>query len=789
MISNNRTHAYVPVLISLCLAAVHCGGDDLECGPGAKKYGDRCVAEISDCAPGTELVDGKCEPVCAENESWNGSKCVADTACAPGTELVDGECVPACEDGSYWDGQTCSVLPSCAEGTTFDEDAGACVPDESLCAEGTHFDGGVCVPDTESCGPGTHLDGGTCVPDALPDPDVVESSTPDGVADFDLPGSGGTVSLGGTVDTPADGDGDGYTDPDYDRFSFSAQAGTWLRIHGTSEGAAHPAFVVVSDATDADGAPLFVRYAVNPGGVDTQREVYLPFDGDYRLIVSDYGHVTGDLFGWLALPVGGDDFTYYVTVENLGTPTPSPVSSVPAAEAGDLTGGALAFFELTGLAQHDVRVVRHLGMPEGKMNNDVFGALMLFGPDGTLLRQNLALATDADATVLFAATTDGDHLVVVDHLLTIGTNLDYEWRAEEVASVDCGASDCSSGSVGEDVSRLLSWDLVEGTVFVAGAYVPDTATSTLRVQMMDEGLSPIGDPASASKYGPAKLRRFAASDQRLYLLLRGSGGDEVPAYTLDVRTPLADLLTSGNTHSGLPVIGMPADTYPEAGVCRFVADAGQVLVATGFSTASSAWTDPVETFVSTTFDVTPPALDVTDPAFPNSALAPLLAYAPEAGYGLYQVTDGAGADIGAATYDVAFHALEPSGLGTPAPGTPVGETSQALDAAAALAVFGFDGAESQQVTVTVTPESGAQLEPEVWVATPGYRQYVSGSHEWVSDANGWALGVLARGAATAAGESVTVPITLPYDGVHLVIVRDIGAGAPTDAFDVEVASN
>ena len=787
MISRSQTQAYVPVLLSLSLAAVHCGGDDLECGPGATKYGDRCVAEISDCAEGTQLVDGQCEPLCADNESWNGTKCVADTVCSPGTVLVDGECVPACEDGSYWDGESCATLPTCADGTTFDEDAGACVPNDSVCGEGTHFDGGVCVPDTESCGPGTHLDGGTCVPDTLPAPDVVESTEPGGVADVDLPSGGDSISLGGTVDTPQDGDGDGFADPDYDRFSFSAEAGTWLRIHATSEGAAHPAFVVVSDATDADGAPLFIRYAVNPGGVDSQREVYLPFAGDYRLILSDYAHITADLFGWLGLPVGGDDFTYYATVENLGTPTPSPASSVPASGAGDLSGGALAFVELTGLAQHDVRLVRQLGMPEGKMNSDVFGAIMLFGPNGALLRQNLALATDADATILFAATAAGDHLVVVDHLLTIGTNVDYEWKAEHVAAMDCSSSDCSSGAIAEDMNQLLSWDLSAGTVFAAGAYVPDTATSTLRVQMMDEGLSPIGDSVSASKYGPAKLRRFIESDQRLYLLLYGSSGDEVPEYSLDARTPLADLLTPGSTHTGLPVHSMPADTYPNAGIGRFVMDAGQVLIATGFATGSAGWTDPVETFVSTTFDVISPALDVTDPSFPNSELTPLLAFAPSAGHGLYQATDGSGADIAGATYDVAFHALMPVALGTPAQGSPVGETSQALDAAAATAVFGFDGTQGQQVTVTVTPQ-GAELQPDLWIATPGYREYAAGAHSWISDASGTALGVLARGGATAPGEPISVPLTLPYSESHLVLVRHAGSGAPVDTFDIEVAS-
>ncbi|MFW5740728.1 MAG: hypothetical protein ACOC1F_10235 [Myxococcota bacterium] len=690
-----RTSSYLPLLAALSLALVHCGGDDLACGPGSKLVGDRCVAEVLDCGAGTKLVDGRCEPLCDPGQAWNGSECVDDTACAPGTERIDGGCVPACPDGEFWDGNACAVLPSCGDGTTFDEDAGACVPNDSLCAEGTHFDGGVCVPDTESCGPGTHLDGGTCVPDQLPDPDVPESADPTGEASFDLPDAGNSITLGGTVDTPEDRDGDGYVDPDYDYFTFSATAGTWLRIQATSEGAAHPAFVIVSDASDAGGAPLYVRYALNPGAIDVQREVYLPFDGDYRLIVSDYSHVSAELFGWLGLPVGGDDFTYHVGVDNLGEPSPSTVSAVPASESGSTADGALSFVELSGLQQHDVRVIHNLGMPSGKMHSDVFAALLLFGPD-----------------------------------------------------------------------------------------VPDTADTTLRVQLMDEGLLPVGDSASASKYGPAKLRTFAEADQRTYLLLRGNNGDEVPSYTLDVRTPVADLLSSGTTHTGLGVVEMPPDTYPSAGLGRYTVQSGQVFVVNGFATSSPAWTDPVQRFLTVGMQEIPPALDVTDPSFPNSTLTPLLAYAPGAGYGLYEATDASGGDIAGATYDVSFYAMTPDDLGTPSSSQPVGQTGQVIGASG-LAAFSFTGAVGQTVTVAVTPEASAQLQPEVWVATPGHREYASGTHSWISNEGEPALGV-SRAVASAAGEAVAVQHDAPYDGVQLVFVLDASGNGATDTFDIDV---
>jgi hypothetical protein len=671
----------------------------------------------------------------------------------------------------------------------FDEELGACVPNDMVCAEGTHFLDGKCVPDTSDCGPGTHLDGGQCVPDQLPPADVLESSDPTGKVDFDLPDEGKSITLGGTVGTPVDGDGDSYVDPDYDRFGFTAEAGTWLRIHATSEGAAHPAFAVVSNEVDAQGYALYARYAVNPLGVDTEREFYLPRSGTYTLVVSDYSHVAADLFGWLSLPVGGDDFTYYITVENLGDPTPVALSSVPVSKAGKAAPGGLTFFELTDLQVHDVRVVRNMGKPSGQANSDVFGALMLFAPSGALLRENLAYSTAGDATILFAATSAGDHLVVVDHLLGVGPMADYELRAEQVATVDCGSTDCSAGTLAQGTSKLLSWDVTEGMVFAVGATVPDTAAETLQVQMMDAGLVPFGTMSSASKYGPAKLRTYVQEDQRLYLLLNGYNGAAIPTYGLDVRMPLVDVLTSGAVHAGLMVHEMPAGTYPSTGLGRFQASAGQIVLSTGFGTTWPGWSDPVEGYMSLGFEDLPGALDVSDPAFPNSAIQPLMAFMPSAGQYLYQTKDGGGGDIVGSTYDTTFHALTPSVLGSPTPGNPVEKTGQSLVATAGWAVYEFSVPKGQVLTLSLTPQGAALLQPEVWIGTPGRRQYASGAHSWVSDAAETGLGVLARDAALAPGEVVEVTHEAPYDGVQLVFVRNVGAGDPLGLFDMSLAAN
>ena len=75
------------------------------------------------CGAGTVEEDGTCVPMCGDDEYWDpdGAECVSVqcdngmyfnpdtgeceeiTECAPGTELVNGECLPACSDIEYWD--------------------------------------------------------------------------------------------------------------------------------------------------------------------------------------------------------------------------------------------------------------------------------------------------------------------------------------------------------------------------------------------------------------------------------------------------------------------------------------------------------------------------------------------------------------------------------------------------------------------------------------------------------------------------------------------------------------
>jgi hypothetical protein len=117
-------------MVCAIAALLLAGCDDLVCGGGTHRVGDRCVPRY------------------------------AETLCGAGTVNVDGECVPAEEGDDPLE---------CGEGTV--EQDGECVPtdtDPALeCGEGTVEVDGECVDEEEECGPGTVPRGDECVAAAL----------------------------------------------------------------------------------------------------------------------------------------------------------------------------------------------------------------------------------------------------------------------------------------------------------------------------------------------------------------------------------------------------------------------------------------------------------------------------------------------------------------------------------------------------------------------------------------------------------------------------------------------
>lgn len=751
----------VIILVSgLSLGLSACGGDGTDCGPGTTDQNGTCVPDIIECGDGTVLQDDQCVPICGQNQYWDGTQCVTAPECAAGTTFNPqiGECEP-CPDGQYWDGTTCEIVPECDSGTSFNPQTGKC------------------EPDAEACGPGTVFVNGRCVPEELPDPDVAESTDPGGAAPFDLPAEGQSVSLGGVVDEPVDLNGDGWADADWDYFTVTVPAGTYLRIRATSEGAALPAFMVLSAELDDQGYALYARYAINPNGLECEREVYLPRADTYTIMVSDYNNAVTALFGAGSFPVGGDDFSYYVTVENLGAPAITDIASMPLSDSGNFGAGRLSFYNLKNLSLAEVVTLKSLGEPLPDTASDAFPLIMLVAPDGAIL-EHYATDPGADAEILFSVPADGDYLVVQDLLLQIGPRDEFAISGIKENVEDCTAGGCAGGALAEGEHRVLKWDLLTGDFFLFNATVPSDATENLRVVLYDNGMNLVSE-ASAGTTWNRWDDLFITQDTWIYLWLQGWTGGAVPVYTLDVVHQATPQLQDGVAATGLSVIDMPADTLWDSGVDHFTGGAGQVAVFLDLAAHGAGWTDPLEEIYTELRKYLGPAFDAVAADLP--ALDPPLACLPEDGYYLHMVSDSGG-DVSAGTYDATLYLQDLVDLGAPVTGTPVGGTSQTLDTGTGLAFYAYGAVSGGNAGITVTP-NGSNLQPEVWVLEFGYHYNTN----WYSRATYPELGRQAMHTAQNAGEAAAVEHIASYDGPVVVLVRDASGSGGGDPFDIEVA--
>ena len=781
-----RIITIAPMFLLLALLGTACGVEGPECGPGTRAEGDTCVPEISECAPGTTLnAQGQCEPACGAGQSWDGAACVDLAECAAGTIKDDsGQCVPACGEGQTWDGTACVDVPQCGPGASLDEETGQCLPDEEACGDGTHWEDGACVPDV-SCGPLTHLEGGQCVPDTLPEADVTETGDPNTAREFTLPAAGGAIHLGGTVDTPTDLNGDGYDDADWDTFIFTAEAGAYLRVSAGSDGATLPAFLVMSVASNEEGGALYARWAINPNGASVTRELYLPFAGEYVIQFSDYNHVLARAFGYGYIPVGGDDFTYLATVENLGAPAVEDVTALPFEAGGELTDNSLRFFSLKGLSANDAVEALSLGQPLGAGYSDVYTALTLFGPDHQPIRELTSGQMTADVLLRFAATAAGDHLLVQDFLLTLGPVVDFSLSLTARAPLECtGADACAGGALAEGEDSLLAWDVAAGEYLVIGVYLPEEAAESVRGTLYDESFGAISEPWIASQYGNAKYSYYAETDMRLYLRLWEDKALAVPEYTVDGRLFVTEALQSGQSYSDLPVFDPPENTVDPAGLCHHDGMTGELVLFTGFTTKSGTWVDPTEQVLATDLQLElGPAFDVTADDFPATRVTPTMALLQDGGHVLYRVQDtDEAADIAGGGYDLGFHALTPTDLGDTS--AAISQAGEALTGGWAL--YAFSGTVGETVEIAITPSAG--LQPELMVLVPGARLYEGGVSSWDPDATSPTLGLVAQGSAAAVGEAALATHEVMFDGPTLVLVRDAGAAGAGETFEIAITS-
>ncbi len=753
--------------------------------------------EGNTCGAGTVEQNGQCVPQCADSEYWDGSacqtipscddgttfnaatgKCEADiTQCAAGTELVNGQCVSKCSDTEYWNGTACTPIPECGEGTVFNEATGQCDPVIADCAPGTHEENGECIPDV-ICGGDTHPENGECVPNTLPDPDVTEADVL-----FTVPAEGDSVSLGGTIDTPIDEDGDGLVDGNWDQFQFAATAGTYLKIMSTSEGAALPAFAIMG--FDEDQNVIYQRIGLNPNGLVTEREVYLPYDAVYVILVTDYNMMVSALFGSDTVPVGGPDFTYYVEVTNQGTPDVSAIDSLPATQTGDLNDGSLKFYDFSAAEGDLLRLVSH-GQPLPDTASDLYPIVMAFGPDGEFIKE-VDANPSTDASVLLMASADGDYLLVQDFALALGPARDFAFDLGQKTYIDCTVDDCSSGALEEGSDLIQRGPLAAGDYMVTGVYLPSGETGTLNVTLLDENLDEVMSSQATSDQNAA-LMYYADHDMLAYLHIEEASGVAIDNFTEDHALIHTPLLEAGNSYTDLAVTEMPDGTLPNAGVDHITGTAGQFLFFSGFSTTdpTKAWIEPNEQIYTPDLGYMGPGFDVTNSNYPS--LEPLFVRIPSDGDFLHIVWDsGDSSNIVGGTYSTTVNAMQPVEVETPVLDTPTLLEAQTLDATNVVALYEFNAASDGMYEVSVTPTEGSYVHPRMMVLSIGDLLADWFGTYWLADPEvGLSLGAIAMDSTSENGQAATAVAISPYEGPLFILVGNSEPAGDTDTFDLQI---
>ncbi len=747
-----RIPLFAAIIGSLCLvlASTACK-DGVTCGPGTVKENGSCVPELV-CGPGTTL----------DQES--------------------GECLPICEEGEYFDGDICRPVDRCAEGTYFDDVTQTCRPDGTGCAPGTTFDEThmVCRPDVTACGEGTHPDGqGSCVPNRLPEPDVYESGDLESPAHFDLPAEGEEVSLGGVIDLPSDLDGDGYPDQEWDLFVFSGQAGDHLRLRALSEGACMPGFILVSEAQDDDGYALLYRASVNPHSVENERDVYLPVDGDYFLWVSDIGPVLGAVFGAGTLPVGGEDYGYFISVERLAEPEIQPVSTLPNIHDGNLGSNGLAFFALENINTKEIIKFASEGKPLADAPNDLWSIVTIFAPDGRMVAEEWAGAVDRDAEGVLAADMDGEYLLVQDFLVSTGPAMEYRLSADLLDVIDCNLEDCVVGGLGEGEVAVYRWDTIPGDLLLFAAALPEEAGRYLRMDLLASDLHSLATCTIGE--GQSCWRNwYVEEDGWNYLWIEETSGEAVDTFDLNTLLHPVTEVAPESSSGALSAVIMPPHGPPSGGLTRVEVAEGQVIFVDELW-SSTHWVTPTVEFLNTQMSSMGPPVDVDSPELDSLQNYPIVW--PKDGQTVFIRLVDEAADLQDAQWSFTPRDLQPVSLGELA-NAPISIPDAELVEGSHIAVFQMVAASGEEFNIQVQPDSGADLQPEVWVVARGWKY----SENWSFSAYSNDLGRLAHASAGSPGQIVELDGTSPYNGELLILVGNIGTAGWTDTFSLSITT-
>jgi hypothetical protein len=725
-----------------------------------------CASESEACQAGFVMKDGTCVEQCASGTTF---------------DAATGQCLPACGEDSVWNGTECQKIPTCDDGTTFNPETLQCEPDIFGCAPGTHKQEGVCVLDL-SCGEGTHQEDSQCVKNRLGPPDVPEgpenndSNYEGGVAtEFVLPAEGQQITLGGTIQEAVDQNGDNEEDPDWDGFETTAAAGTYLRITATSEGACLPVLEIIG--LDGNNRINFLRYGVNPNGLDMSREFYLPYSEKYVFFVTDYNNLVPSLFGEIIFPVGGSKFTYQVTVERLSTPIPVEFP-VPGNLAGDFGTGSLKFYSLSGLTENERFYVLSTARSASGVRNHVFPALMIIDANGQLLREVVQPRMGSDTELPFRAPADGNYLVVQDFLLVSGNHRGYNTAVEKIEPLDISHQTEVQGSVAAGRLGWYSWDLEIGDFMVAGIY-PSTNDADIAVYLYDTDMNWIAYSNHGSAGQFEDTFTYATLPTKAVLKVQEIKGNAAQ-YEIQAAQIATPKLESGVHASNLQVTQMPLNTFITMGVDHFVGKSGDMAIFTDFATHGGVtWNNKWEAVYPTDFsEIYGPALDVTNGYSP---VVPNLTYQKRDDHFLHIAYGYSGDDIVGGTYETTLTFQPTTNFGVTTCGQLHSAPDQTLFAASGVAFYGVTLGINRAVRIEVTPTQNATLRPKIHAMNFG-RIPMSA---WDPMPDAPQLGAVDIRTATQAGESLAMDYFSPYDGLSFFMVSNAD-GPSTDHFDVSI---
>lgn len=443
--------------------------------------------------------------------------------CGPGTKVENARCVTA-------------QFAQCGDGTHLVGDA--CVPDSSLrCGAGTIEEDGACVRDRSLvCGAGTVERAGVCVLadplERVTVPEGREPNLPPAVTRFDLPAIGAAPAvLGGTIAAPIGGN------PDFDGFAFTGKRHQRLRIVAKAIGAPVVGFAVQPLAEASSGNVSYTRFALTSETRGATRDLVLPFDGDYLLLVSDQSNLTQ------GVPMGAEDFTYTIDVSQVSLPPAKTL--VPGTDAeGDVAALDQYGFDVT--ADEPLFDVV-LAPPDPAVGFPGVRALWGTADNGTFWLNALDDTTYGYLEPIpptRVAPPIGRALLTVDHQYVLGSDLPaYSLAITPVAHERLGALETPverTGSLAETGNNVFSVNLtanalleVEVTLGTSSQIAPLLEIRNARYEtvasVQGTRIGLFGTPLTAGRYYVAfSDRTFSATKTRLDYTLRAAQTAVIP---------------------------------------------------------------------------------------------------------------------------------------------------------------------------------------------------------------------------------------------------------------------